>query len=115
MPRLYPECRIAAASRRAGKKQCSRFRFLIGMYLALEKGHTGRQVQRAHTRIAKARKDWPRLEPPVHPADLTVREILQTKTGAERESMIHRWMVAVWESWADRKDWVREITSSLLF
>jgi len=37
------------------------------------------------------------------------------KTGAEREIMIHRWMVAVRESRADRQAWAREITSSLLF
>ena len=32
---------------------------LIGLYLALDKGYTGRQVQLAHMRIAKARKNWP--------------------------------------------------------
>ena len=33
---------------------------LIGLYLALEKGCTGKQVQRAHMRIAKICKEWPR-------------------------------------------------------
>ncbi len=33
---------------------------LIGLYLALEKGYTGKQVQQAHMRIAKAQKVWPR-------------------------------------------------------
>ncbi len=37
---------------------------LIGLYLAIEKRYTGRQVQLAHMKIASRRKDWPRLEPP---------------------------------------------------
>jgi hypothetical protein len=35
---------------------------LIGLYLALEKGYTGKEVQNAHMQIAKIRKDWPRLK-----------------------------------------------------
>ena len=49
---------------------------LIGLYLALEKGYTGRQVQLAHMSIAKTRKNWPRLEPPDQPAFLTVMDVL---------------------------------------
>ena len=36
---------------------------LVGLYLATEKGYTGKQVQKAHMKIARVRKDWPRLEP----------------------------------------------------
>jgi hypothetical protein len=32
---------------------------LIGLYLTLEKGYTGKQVHQAHMRIAKKRKVWP--------------------------------------------------------
>jgi hypothetical protein len=39
---------------------------LIGMYLALEKGYTEKQVQRAHRQIAKIRKDWPGWSRPGH-------------------------------------------------
>jgi hypothetical protein len=87
---------------------------LIGLYLALEKGYTGREVQRAHMQIAKIRKDWGRLEPPAHPAQLTVADVLMTGTDAERDAMILRWAAAVWESWADRQAWVRETTDELL-
>jgi hypothetical protein len=34
---------------------------LIGLYLAVERGYTGRQVQRAHMSLAKNRSAWPRL------------------------------------------------------
>lgn len=88
---------------------------LIGLYLALERGYTGRQVQLAHMRIARVRKDWPRLEPPGRPADLTVMDVLSAGTDAERDAMIRQWMGAVWASWADRQGWVRATTDDLLW
>jgi hypothetical protein len=87
---------------------------LIGLYLALEKGYSGRQVQLTHMRIAKAMKDWPRLEPPDQPALLTVMDALHAGTDAEKDAMIRKWMTAVWESWGDRHAWVRETTDELL-
>jgi hypothetical protein len=88
---------------------------LIGLYLALEKDFTGKQVQQAHLQIAHVRKDWPRWEPPVRPACLTVIDVLKVPDGPEKDAMIRRWMSAVWESWADRQAWVRETTGEVLF
>jgi hypothetical protein len=87
---------------------------LIGLYLALEKGYTGRQVQLVHMRIAKMRKDWPRPEPPDEPAFLTVMDVLKAGTDREKDAMIRKWMTSVWESWGDRREWVRETTEELL-
>jgi hypothetical protein len=87
---------------------------LIGLYLAVEKGYTGKQVQLAHMRIAKVRNDWPRLEPPDQPAPLTVMDVLQAGTDAQKDAMIRKWMGAVWESWEDRQGWVRDTTDVLL-
>jgi hypothetical protein len=87
---------------------------LIGLYLALEKDYTGKQVQRAHLQIARVRKDWPRLEPPARPAQLTVIDVLRVPDGPEKDAMIRQWMKAVWENWADRQVWVREMTDALL-
>jgi Family of unknown function (DUF5946) len=87
---------------------------LIGLYLALENGFTGKQVQQAHIRIARIRKDWIRLEPHKKPAALTVMDVLMATDGPEKDAMIRQWMTAVWESWADRQAWVREVTDGLL-
>jgi hypothetical protein len=83
---------------------------LIGLCLALEKGYTGKHVQQAHIRIARGRKDLPRLEPPPRPALITVPGVLKVPDGLEKNAMIRRWMAGVWESWADRQQWVRETT-----
>ena len=87
---------------------------LIGLYLALEKGYTGKEVQRAHMQIARVRKDWPRLEPPDRPACLTVMEVINVPDGPDIDAMIRQWMAAVWESWSDRQGWIRETTDSLI-
>ena len=88
---------------------------LIGLYLALERGFTGKQVQQAHMRIARIRKDWPRIEPPARPAGITVLDVLQVPDGPKKDAIIRQWMEAVWENWADRQAWVREETAELLF
>lgn len=87
---------------------------LIGLYLALEKGYTGKQVQQVHMRIAKSRREWPWLEPPARPARLTVLDVLNMPDGPRKDAMIRKWMEAVWESWVDHKRWVREMTDILL-
>jgi hypothetical protein len=87
---------------------------LIGLYLALEKGYTGKQVQRAHMQIAKLRKDWPRLEPPSLLASINVLDVLQAPDGDGKDAMIRRWMAAVWVNWADRQGWIRKETEQVL-
>jgi len=87
---------------------------LIGLYLAVEKGYTGREVQLAHMRIAKVRKVWPQVEPPDQPALLNVMNVLCSGSDADKDRMIRKWMTAVWESWGDQHDWVRTTTEELL-
>ena len=87
---------------------------LIGLYLALENGYTGKQVQVAHMRIARTKKVWPILVPPGQPAVLTFMDVLRAETDEEKDAMIRKWMTAVWESWAYRHGWVRAMTDYLL-
>ena len=88
---------------------------LIGLYLAIEKGYTGKQVQEAHMKIARTRKDWPRPEPPAQPATLTVLDVLQADTDEKKERMIRIWSEAVWESWKHQHAWIRDITERTLY
>ncbi|HOI58099.1 MAG TPA: DUF5946 family protein [Methanoculleus sp.] len=87
---------------------------LIGLYLAVERGYTGRQVQLVHMKIGR-RRDWPRLEPPKDRGELTVMDILLAATDAKKEEALMRWTAAVWEAWEDRHRWVRETTKRVLY
>lgn len=81
---------------------------LIGLYLALEHGYNGRQVQQAHMKLARLRIAWPRLEPPAGPWDMTVADVFRAEPGEAREARRREWAAAVWRGWAGSRDWVRE-------
>jgi len=74
---------------------------LMGLYLTFERGYTGRQVQIAHGRLAARTKEWPRFIPPPHAGAATVRDVVQTPDGAQRDQMLRQWGAAVWDAWRD--------------
>jgi hypothetical protein len=73
---------------------------LIGLYLCLERGFTGRQAQRAHVRMARQRKPWLTLPLPEHRGDLTIADVLAAEPGPARDSAIRAWCISVWKSWS---------------
>ena len=82
---------------------------LIGLCLAVEHNYTGRQVQLVHMKIPK--QNWPELEPPEQPADVTVAAVLSCTTEQEKVSMIKNWAASVWESWWKYHDYIREMAT----
>jgi hypothetical protein len=74
---------------------------LIGLYLFLEKGYTGKQVQQAHMKMAANKKPWPRLSLPASRGQITVVDVLNTTPGPERDLMIKSWCASVWQAYAD--------------
>jgi Family of unknown function (DUF5946) len=85
---------------------------LIGLYLHLEKGFTGREVQQAHMRLAQprgrgpGRKDWPRFALPRQRGSVTVGDVIGT-VESERAAAIDRWCQSVWEAWRENHEDVR--------
>jgi hypothetical protein len=87
---------------------------LIGLFLHLERNFTGKQVQRAHMKMARRRKDWPRLPVPERHARFTVADVLAVQPGPARDAMIRAWCESVWEVWqASREEIVRLAKSEL--
>jgi hypothetical protein len=72
---------------------------LIGLYLFLERGYTGKQVQNAHVKLSQNKKVWPSLELPEHRGAVTVNEVLQAEAGDPRDLMIKKWCESVWEAY----------------
>ena len=73
---------------------------LIGLYLYIEKGVSGKEVQRAHMRLARRRREWPRFELPEHRGDVEVGDVLAAPPGTERDAMIRQWCESVWDAWS---------------
>lgn len=72
---------------------------LIGLYLCLEHGFTGRQAQLAHMKMARHRKPWLTLPLPENRGDVTIAEVLAAAPGPARDAAIRRWCESVWRSW----------------
>jgi hypothetical protein len=72
---------------------------LIGLYLHIERGNTGREVQRAHIRLARKRREWPVFDPPGERGTLTSVDVMRSPPGPERDQAIEDWCASVWEAW----------------
>lgn len=77
---------------------------LVGVYLACERGFSGRDVQRAHMLLARRKQDWPRFPKPEEPGALTVRDVLQSSPGAQWDQELRGWACAVWAIWHEERD-----------
>jgi hypothetical protein len=86
---------------------------LIGLYLALERGYSGRQVQLAHMRLAGTRKQWPRFDPPDARGELSALDVLRAERGPDRERAMRDWMASVWQAWRGSHVQIRELLHTL--
>jgi len=83
---------------------------LVGLYLAVERQWSGRQVQRAHMRLGQQRRPWPTFVLPAQRGPLTAIEVMAEPPGRERDAAIRAWCESVWRAYCD----CRETVVSLL-
>ena len=83
---------------------------LAGLYLHLERGFTGREVQRAHMLLAQQSRDWPTFALPVDRGGVTALDVMTAPDGAERDAAIERWCAAVWGAYAELRSAVIDLT-----
>jgi hypothetical protein len=72
---------------------------LIGLHLALDRGWEGWQVRDEHQRLARKRREWPRLTPPPDVGGVTVFDVAMADSDAEHVAVVRRWAEAVWAAW----------------
>lgn len=70
---------------------------LAGLFLAVEKGWNGREVQRAHMRMAARRRGWVAVPLPAERGGMTVADVLAVE-GAARDRRIGEWCREVWSA-----------------
>ena len=87
---------------------------LAGLYLAVDRSFTGRQVQKMHVLMARVSKQWPRFDPPTDVGPLTVDDVLAAEPGPPRDEAIMRWCASVWTAWSAEHDRVREMVDRFL-
>jgi hypothetical protein len=69
---------------------------LVGLYLHVEKGFTGTQVQNAHRVLAQVKRSWPDIVWPTERGDMTAATVLALPAGRARDEGIHEWCRQVW-------------------
>jgi len=78
-----------------------------------ERGYSGRQVQLAHMKLAKFKREWPRLVAPESVAKINVKTVLRQPPGDSRDQMIRAWAREVWQSWSSQQHKLHEMLAML--
>ena len=87
---------------------------LIGLYLYLEKGYTGKQVQLAHMSLANRNKEWPRFALPKFRGEVTITDVLKAPPGEKRDTKIRDWCLSVWQAYEDSHGKIADLVSTYL-
>jgi hypothetical protein len=93
-----------AQSARADDKPIRLVFALVGLYLHLERGKTGREAQLAHMAMAKRKREWPPIAIPEHRGNLTAIDVMQQPPGPARDQAIDAWCEAVWNAFQGNRD-----------
>jgi Family of unknown function (DUF5946) len=76
---------------------------LLGLYLHVELGYTGKEVQKLHMLLGRKKRNWPALTLPGPRGSLTVEDVLAAPPGPERHRAIDAWSAAVWEAFRESR------------
>jgi len=80
---------------------------LLGLCLHLERGFSGRDVQRVHMDLARKRVPLPTFRVPAARSALRVTDVLAAAPGPERDRALEAWCASVWAAWASEHAAVR--------
>jgi Family of unknown function (DUF5946) len=82
---------------------------LVGLYLHLERGFTGRQAQQAHMTLARRKEAWPAMELPDARGAMTAADVVAAPPGPDRDRALDAWCAAVWGAYARNRERVAEL------
>jgi Family of unknown function (DUF5946) len=88
---------------------------LVGLYLFVEKGYSGKEVQRFHTLMSKNKIEWPDFTLSSYNSEtVDIFTVLATKSEKGRVEMIEKWCVSVWNANMDNHENVKELVAFYL-
>lgn len=82
---------------------------LVGLYLHLELGYTGRQVQLAHMAMGRRKRDWPSFALPKERGSVTASHVMAAPAGPERDRAIDGWCASVWGAFQEARQEVSDL------
>ncbi len=105
----------AAQTADSNTKPITLFFSLAGLYLLCEKNYSGKQVQQAHQRMASITKKFIKINLPTNRGYVSVADVLKEPSGTERNLMIKKWALSVWNAYSSQHEQIMEETNKLLF
>jgi RimJ/RimL family protein N-acetyltransferase len=87
---------------------------LVGLYLFIEKGFTGKEVQEFHTLMSKNKIIWPNFELPENRGEITIDMVLKAEIGEERKKMIKVWCGSIWKAFYKCHREIKELTKNYI-
>jgi len=82
---------------------------LVGLYLHLEEGFSGRQVQRAHMALARHKENWPSFALPPERGATTAGDVMAVEAGPMRDHVIDAWCASVWGAFSQSREAVADL------
>lgn len=82
---------------------------LVGLYLFIEKGYTGKEVQAFHTLMSSNKLQWPIFILPINRGEITIETVLEVKEQEERNLKIKSWCQSVWNAFSECSVKIKEI------
>jgi hypothetical protein len=76
---------------------------LVGLYLAVEHGMSGRQVQRVHMQLGRRKHVWPTFVLPTQRGAMTAADVILAAEGDERDAAIRTWCRDVWSAFSSER------------
>jgi len=84
---------------------------LVGLYLHLEHGFTGFQVQKAHRIMGRTKRIWPELLWPADRGARTASAVMALPQGRVRDDGIDQWCRDVWAAFGPNRDTIVALVS----
>ncbi|MCP9761741.1 DUF5946 family protein [Lacihabitans soyangensis] len=88
---------------------------LAGLYLFIEKGYSGREVQKFHTLMSKRKMAWPNfIVPSYQELHVDISSVIACNDQNERIELIEKWCAGVWEVNKENHDKVEDLVRNYL-
>ena len=87
---------------------------LVGLYLHVEKGFTGVQVQNAHRALGKVKRSWPDVVWPPERGAMTAADVMAMREGPARDAAIDEWCRQVWAAFSANRDTMASLANEYL-
>jgi hypothetical protein len=85
---------------------------LVGLYLHLERGLSGREVQLVHMALARRKQAWPLFVLPEQRGAITAASVMEVPPGPDRDHRIDEWCSSVWSEFRECRPVLQDLLES---